>query len=323
MATLTIPRWRQIQRQNIFCIKQLLNYLQITHTGLCHDSKFPINIPLRIAQKMPKGTLNDPLIRQFIPLLEENDIAPGFTNDPVGDQGCRRSPKLLHKYQGRVLLVTSSACAMHCRYCFRKEFPYETEIKDFSNEIAMIARDDSISEVILSGGDPLSLSDRRLKSLFESLNSIPHIRRIRIHSRLPIGIPERITDELLDIFSASPKQLYFVTHINHPRELDQDIFDAFKDIQSRGVTVLNQAVLLQGINNDFKTLHQLFETLCDHGILPYYLHQLDRVQGTAHYEVSIEDGKQLMQQLRDSLPGYAVPNYVQDLPGLASKQLII
>lgn len=320
MTSLTLPEWRQIQRQNITRLDQLLDFLKISSTSLCVDSKFPINIPLRLAKKMPKGTLDDPLIRQFVPLRDENHISPGFTDDPVGDLGCQRSPKLLHKYQGRVLLVTSSACAMHCRYCFRKEFPYETEVKDFANELNLIAQDDSISEVILSGGDPLSLSDARLQSLFEAIGAIPHIRRIRIHSRFPIGIPERITPELLEIFSSSKKQIYFVTHTNHPRELDQDIFAAFQQLQRLGITVLNQAVLLQGVNDDFATLHQLLETLCDHGILPYYLHQLDRVQGTAHFEVPIEKGKQLIEQLRNSLPGYAVPNYVQDLPGFESKK---
>ena len=320
MTSLTIPSWRQIQLQNITRLDQLLNFLKISQTALCTDSKFPINIPLRLAKKMQKGTLDDPLTRQFVPLLDENYIASGFTNDPVGDLGSQRSPKLLHKYQGRVLLVTSSACAMHCRYCFRREFPYETEVKGFADELNLIAQDGSICEVILSGGDPLSLSDARLRNLLDSINTIPHIRRIRFHSRFPIGIPERITPELLDTLSSLKKQIYFVTHINHPRELDQDISSAFEQLQRLGITVLNQAVLLRGVNDDYKTLHQLFESLCDHGILPYYLHQLDKVQGSAHFEVPIQKGRQLIEQLRNSLPGYAVPNYVQDLPGFESKK---
>lgn len=323
MTSLTLPEWRRLQRQNIKCIDQLLDFLQISPEKLCIDSKFNINIPLRLAQKMPKGTLEDPLVRQFVPLSEENIISPGFTNDPVGDQRCKRSNKLLHKYQGRVLLVTTSACVMHCRYCFRKEFPYETQVKDFAHELELIAQDDSISEVILSGGDPLSLSDCRLKNLFEALNNIPHIRRIRIHSRFPIGIPERITNELLNIFATSSKQVYFVTHVNHYRELDPEIFAAFKSMQRCGVIVLNQAVLLRGVNDNFETIYQLFEKLCDHGILPYYLHQLDRVQGTAHFEVPIEEGKKLIERLRNALPGYAIPGYVQDLPGYGSKISII
>ncbi|MCP5492394.1 MAG: KamA family radical SAM protein [Chlamydiales bacterium] len=323
MTTITLPRWRQIQRSNITRHDQLIEFLKIEKSAALINPSFPLNIPLRLAQKMPKGTLDDPLIRQFIPLIEETHITPGFTPDPVGDRACQRTPKLLHKYNGRALLVTTSACAMHCRYCFRQQYPYETQIKDYIQELDIIARDDTISEVILSGGDPLSLSDHKLQHLIDQLNQIPHIRRIRLHSRFPIGIPERITLELLHTLTQSPKQIYFVTHINHPRELDDTVLAALGRLQHIGIPVLNQAVLLHRVNDDIDTLHQLFETLADHAILPYYLHQLDRVQGTAHFEVPTSKGLHLLNKLRTRLPGYAIPQYVQDLPGTSSKVVII
>ncbi len=323
MTTTTLPRWRQIQRSNITRHDQLIEFLKIEKSTTLINPKFPLNLPIRLAKKMPKGTLDDPLTRQFVPLLNEAHITSGFTPDPVGDRGCQRTPKLLHKYSGRALLVTTSACAMHCRYCFRQQYPYETQIKDYTQELDILSRDDSISEAILSGGDPLSLSDQKLKQLIENLNQIPHLRRIRLHSRFPIGIPERITLEILHTLTQSPKQIYFVTHINHPRELDTTVLAALARLQHIGIPVLNQAVLLHQVNDDIETLHQLFETLADHAILPYYLHQLDRVQGTAHFEVPIKKGLHLLNQLRGRLPGYAIPQYVQDLPSTASKTVIL
>ncbi len=322
MTPVTQSRWRQIQRTNITRLDTLLDFLKIEQSGVNMKPHFPINIPLRLAEKMPKGTLDDPITRQFIPLADELTKTPGFTADPVGDQPCQRTPKLLHKYTGRALLVTTSACAMHCRYCFRQQYPYETQVKDYTQELDIIEQDDSISEIILSGGDPLSLSDEKLSALIDQLNQIPHLRRIRIHSRFPIGIPERITLDLLHILTQSPKQIYFVTHVNHPRELDDTVLAAFARLQHVGIPVLNQAVLLRHVNDNVDTLHQLFETLADHGILPYYLHQLDRVQGTAHFEVPPAVGLALMQDLRGRLPGYAIPSYVQDLPGQDSKTLL-
>jgi EF-P beta-lysylation protein EpmB len=318
--------WTAILRKNLRHLEQLANFLELTQEQkkrLLDRPHFPLNLPLRLAQKIAKQTLDDPLLKQFIPLQEERLMEPGFVADPVGDgQACRQSNKLLHKYEGRVLLVCTSACAMHCRYCFRQNFDYDTSDKLFAKELAVIVGDLSIHEVILSGGDPLSLSDRILSHLLMQLNQMPHIKRIRFHTRFPIGIPERIDAGFLSIIQKLDKQIWFVIHANHPRELDADVFAHLKDLQKLGCTILNQSVLLKGVNDNVETLKQLCEMLADQGILPYYLHQLDRVQGAAHFEVQEEVGQSLIKQLARSLPGYAVPKYVREIAGQPHKTII-
>lgn len=319
------PDWREIQRRNFNRLDQLCDYLELTvsqRKQLCAVPRFPLNLPLRIARKITKGTLDDPLLRQFLPLNEELLEVDGFVNDPVGDAGCVRSSKLLHKYRGRVLLVCTSSCVMHCRFCFRQNFDYDVSDKCFDDELAMISADSTIQEVILSGGDPLSLSNRLLSPLIQSLGAIPHVKKLRFHTRFPIGIPERIDEELLSILEESRLQVWFVLHCNHPRELDDDIFERLTALRKRGVVVLNQAVLLRGVNDDEEILSELCELLTDNGIFPYYLHQLDRVRGAAHFEVPENEGINLVAALRKRLPGYAVPLYVREIFGEASKQPI-
>ena len=264
--------------------------------------------------------MNDPILKQFLPTLEEELEIKDFISDPVGDLQAKKESKLLHKYHGRALLVCTSACAMHCRYCFRQNFPYEKNAsRAFDKEIQVLEEDSSISEVLLSGGDPLSLSNTVLSELIAHLSSIPHIKRLRFHSRFPIGIPERIDEDFLKILSHTNLQVVFVIHCNHPDELDADNLEALKKIQKLGIPVLNQSVLLRNVNNSAKTLHSLCEKLIDNGIIPYYLHQLDRVQGAAHFEVSEEEGLKLIQELQKKLPGYAVPKYVREISGELSK----
>lgn len=237
----------------------------------------------------------------------------------MAEDSFRKEAKLLHKYKGRALLVCTSVCAMHCRYCFRQNFAYDTANKSFSQELALIREDPSLHEIILSGGDPLSLSDNRLQELFVELSSIPHITRIRFHTRFPIGIPERITHAFMALLQSLPQQIWFVLHINHYRELDEDIIRKIRELQKIGVVVLNQSVLLKGVNDNVETLKELCEQLVNHGVLPYYLHQLDRVQGAAHFEVDEKKGQQLIQALAAQLPGYAVPKYVREIPGEPNK----
>ncbi len=208
---------------------------------------------------------------------------------------------------------------MHCRYCFRQNFDYETTLKTFEKELECIAQDSTLQEVILSGGDPLSLSDQVLKSILVELSAIPHVKRVRFHTRFPVGIPERIDADFLDIFTQIPLQVWFVIHANHPDELDADVLASLKSLQKLGIAVLNQSVLLQGVNDQISILKELSEKLVNHGILPYYLHQLDRVQGTAHFEVAEEHGKALIQALTGQLSGYAVPKYVREIPGESNK----
>ena len=319
-----IPLWRQVQRTNFTDWKELLCFLHLEAQDPIHPNpRFVLNLPRRLAEKMEKGKWDDPLLRQFLPTLEEKKTHPLFVYDPVGDSGSVKKPKLLHKYQGRALLLCSSACAMHCRYCFRQNFPYETQVKSFAEELAVIAADPTLTEIILSGGDPLSLGNAQLGDLIAQLSLIPHLKRIRFHTRFPIGIPERIDEGFLRILQECPKQIVFILHCNHAREFDEEIFSRLKQIQMLGIPVLTQSVLLKGVNDDAATLKELFELLANRGILPYYLHQLDRVQGTMHFEVEEERGLALMDEIARELSGYAVPKYVREVPNQPYKVSVL
>jgi EF-P beta-lysylation protein EpmB len=261
-------------------------------------------------------------LRQILPLEAEESSPPGFTDDPVGDLAAAKAPGLLHKYHGRVLLVTTGACAVHCRYCFRRHFPYEQSPPSaaaWNESIRLIAADESIREVILSGGDPLTIVDPLLAELAEQVAAIPHVVRLRIHTRLPIMIPERINDDLLDWLRGTRLTPIMVIHANHPAELQGTAADAVGRLVDAGIPVLNQSVLLRGVNDDLETLAALSERLVDLRAMPYYLHQLDQVTGAAHFEVPIARGLELMEGLRARLPGYAVPRYVQEQAGWPHK----
>jgi EF-P beta-lysylation protein EpmB len=274
---------------------------------------------------MERGNPQDPLLRQVLPLDDELTDKPGFTADPVGDVAAQRAAGLLHKYLGRALMITTRVCAVHCRYCFRREYPFgpnsATEAR-WSAAIAEIAADPSLEEIILSGGDPLTLGDSQLAKLAETLARIPHLRRLRVHSRLPIMIPERVTDELVAWLRATRLTPILVIHANHPRELGADVAAALGKLADGGIPLLNQAVLLRGVNDDIGTLVALSQRLLDCRVMPYYLHQLDRVAGAAHFETPAEVGRQLIEEMASRLPGYAVPKYVREVPGAAGKQRI-
>lgn len=317
-----LPLWSQILKTNFFHWEKLADYLCLTteqRSLIEPKPRFRLNLPTRIAAKIRKGDLNDPLLKQFLPSLHENANVGSFVEDPVGDLSSCLSPKLLQKYQGRVLLICTSACAMHCRFCFRQNYPYETLETSFDQELKLIEENSSWHEVILSGGDPLSLSDETLRSLFSRLNQIPHVRRVRFHTRFPIGIPERIDQDFLNVLKSSNKQIWFVLHSNHPAEFDQDVWASLKAVSQLGIPVLNQSVLLRDVNDNVETMKTLCEQLVDHGIAPYYLHQLDRVKGTSHFEVPKEKGLWLIEELRKQLSGYAVPLYVSEIEGDPSK----
>src|ERR1700722_846358 len=271
----TLPLWRKIQRENFISLEKLCSFLELNETQkaqLAYKNSFPLNLPRRLAEKIEKSTLDDPILRQFVPFKEEAEKSDSFVKDPVGDCQATLSPKCLQKYDGRVLLLTSRACAMHCRYCFRQNYAYPPLQTGFAPELKLIQQDTTLKEVILSGGDPLSISNSQLKELFGGLATIEHLKRIRFHTRFPIGIPERIDEEFLHILEESPLQVWFVIHCNHPRELDHDILSALKKIQKLAIPVLNQSVLLKGVNDSIDTLQKLCEKLIDHGIFPYYLH---------------------------------------------------
>jgi L-lysine 2,3-aminomutase len=283
---------------------------------------FTVFVPRRWVARMRFGDTRDPLLMQVLPVAEENNWPPDFTADPVGDRLAGLEPGLLSKYSGRVLLVTTGVCAVHCRYCFRRHFPYGEAPRGrgaWGPALEAIAQDPTLSEVILSGGDPLTLVDELLAELAAGLAQIGHLRRLRIHTRLPILIPERVTDSLLTWLRGTRLTPVVVVHVNHPIELDDAVADALARLADAGVPLLNQTVLLRGINDQLDTLVELSERLIDCRVMPYYLHQLDRVAGAAHFEVPEATGRMLIEQMRTRLPGYAVPRYVREEPGAAYK----
>lgn len=319
------PLWRQIQRENFTRILELFDFLEIPEIErkrFLSSPRFPLNLPRRLAAKIAKNTLTDPILRQFVPLIEESTQTPGFTPEPLQDSSFRYSKKLLQKYKGRALIVTTGSCAMNCRFCFRQNFPYEKETPGFDEEIDYLAKDSTLAEVILSGGDPLSLSDSSLGSLIQAINGIPHVKRIRFHSRFPLGIPERIDDSFLSILKASSKQIIFILHCNHPRELDADVILSLRKIARLGIPLLNQSVLLKGVNDDPEVLLSLSEILTNSGIIPYYLHEHDRVEGAAHFALPPSRGPELIRYLQEHTSGYGVPRLVREEPGQPSKSFI-
>ena len=303
----------------ITSLKELCSFLELEPSDCQKVQKhpFPLLLPRRLADKIEKKTLNDPILRQFVPLIDEHTRTIGYSSNPVGDLEACQTPKLLSKYRSRVLLISSPACAMNCRFCFRREFEYSAG--SFENELKLISKDQTLKEVILSGGDPLCLSNNKLKQLISKLEQIPHLTRIRFHTRYPIAYPERIDEEFISLFN-SRLQFWFAIHCNHPKELDEEVLAALKKIPA---PLLCQTVLLKGVNDTFEILKQLSETLVDNGIMPYYLHQLDKVSGAAHFEVSEQKGLELIAQLQSELSGYALFRYVKEIAGSASKEVVV
>jgi EF-P beta-lysylation protein EpmB len=318
--------WQQQLAEAFTRIEDLCDYLQLSPedlpVSLVATQGFALRVPHSFAASIEKGNPHDPLLRQVLPVADELDVHPGFSHDPVGDLAAVAKAGVLHKYQGRVLLINTGSCAVHCRYCFRRNFPYaDLQLSKQKQQAALdyISADPSITEVILSGGDPLTLSDNQLATLIAPLNAMGHVKRIRIHSRLPIVLPARITDELVGLLAQSPKQTVMVVHCNHANELSPPVIAACTRLQNHGITLFNQAVLLKGVNDNVQALCALSERLFSHGIIPYYLHLLDRAQGTGHFEVSTADALALMQDVQALLPGYLVPKLVKEQAGASSK----
>lgn len=288
--------------------------------------EFPVVVPRSYLARMEFGNPRDPLLLQVLPTLQETESRSNFKADAVGDLPSREAPGLLRKYHGRGLLITTGVCAVHCRYCFRRHYPYADEpgsLDQWEPAFEAIRRDLSLHEILLSGGDPLILSDERLSALLSKLEEIPHLRRLRLHSRLPIVLPSRVTPGLIHLLNESRLTVFMVVHANHPHELQGDCADALRSLVKSGITVLNQAVLLRDINDDIETQIALCEGLIDLGVLPYYLHQLDRVTGTAHFEVERERGIAILSEMRKRLPGFAVPRYVEEIAGGESKLPVV
>lgn len=293
--------------------------------ALAAAARFRLRVPRSFVARMRRGDARDPLLRQVLPIGEELIDAEGYSGDPLGESAANRAPGLLHKYRGRALLVTTGACAVHCRYCFRREFPYEAQVSEggrWAGALMAIRADTSIEEIILSGGDPLSLSNARLTALTGSLAAIPHLRRLRVHTRTPVVLPSRVDDGFVAWLRTLPWPAVVVVHTNHAREIDNAVTGAFTRIRATGVQLLNQSVLLAGVNDDEEALVALSGALFDAGALPYYLHLLDRVRGASHFAVPEARGRELMRAISARLPGYLVPRLALEEAGAAGKTVL-
>lgn len=339
----TAPQaWQALMRNAVTNTAELCRLLDLPEHLAAQargaESGFPLRVPRPWLRRIRPADPADPLLAQVLPAAAETQPVPGYTEDPLGERTRCCVPGLLWKYPGRCLMVATPACAVHCRFCFRRHFPFghaaeaPSELPAAGQRRALRARwlpalrrirqEGSLREVILSGGDPLTLSDRLLSRLLAQLASIPHVTRLRIHTRLPVAIPERVSDGLLAVLRGTRLRALMVVHVNHPQELDQQVALALRRLVEAGLPVLSQGVLLRGVNDHLEVLAELYERLADLRVLPYYLHQLDRVAGAAHFEVPEVEGRRLIGQLRKRLPGYAVPRYVRETPGGLCKELL-
>lgn len=316
------PRWQQQLADSIKSAAELLKTLELPLSMLADAQNFPVRVPKAYVDKIQPGDPHDPLLLQVLPMLAESNSVAGFSHDPVGDLAAVRHRGLLQKYHGRALVMTTPACAIHCRYCFRRHFPYtdhSSRQSDWQPIVDAVQADNTLHEIILSGGDPLSLSNSQLAHLCQNLAEIPHLKRLRIHSRLPVVLPDRIDEVFTELFAALPVQVCMVIHCNHSNEVDHNARLALEKMRRANITLLNQAVLLRRINDDIDTQVALSETLFDAGVLPYYLHLLDRVHGAAHFEVTEQCARELRIELQQRLPGYLVPRFVREESGSSYK----
>jgi len=283
---------------------------------------FPLRVPQPYASRIERGNPDDPLLRQVLPLAIENQTVPGYISDPLNEANSNIQSGIIHKYQGRVLLILAGTCAINCRYCFRRHFPYQENQNskpEWQTALDYIRQDSSITEVIFSGGEPLINTDKTLQQLTHSIADITHVKRLRIHTRLPVVIPQRVTADMLGWLTETRLQPVVVIHANHAAEIDDRVADALMHMRSRGITVLNQSVLLKGVNDTVSILKRLSERLFQAGVMPYYLHLLDKTQGTAHFDMPSTAAQQLLGQLSTQLPGYLVPKLVKEIAGEAAK----
>ena len=319
-------RWQQLWRYAVRDPAELLALVGLprlaARVSADATAQFPLRVPRGFVARMRPGDPNDPLLRQVLPLDDEDRPAPGYGLDAVGDLAASGGTGVIHKYRGRVLLVATGSCAVHCRYCFRRHYPYAEQTAaagQWREALDYLAADTGVSEVLLSGGDPLSLATPKLAEFTRALAGLPHVRRLRLHTRLPIVLPERVDEELLAWLSALPQQVVVVVHANHANEIDAPVAAALDRLRGAGAHLLNQAVLLRGVNDSVAALAELSEALFAAGTLPYYLHQLDRVAGAAHFEVPDAEARALHGELAARLPGYLVPRLVREVAGAPSK----
>lgn len=322
-----LPRgrdWKLVASESFRELGDLLKFCEIDPALAAFKTRheFPLRVTRYFASLIEKGKADDPLLLQVLPDAREFRTVDGYSTDAVGDQQAMPVPGLIHKYDGRVLLTLTGACAIHCRYCFRRHFPYSEAGVDYQLDgqlMGYLSGNPALSEVILSGGDPLMVADHKLARLIEKLNRISHIRILRIHSRVLSVLPERVTESLLDVLRQFRGKVVFVTHINHPNEISSHNLAAFELLSRQGYAIFNQSVLLKGVNDNTQTLVDLSNKLFNSHIIPYYLHRLDKVQGAAHFDMSPQESCRIYKQLRNRLPGYLLPIMVEELAGQMSK----
>ena len=334
MITLSEPNgqsncWQKDYAAAITSLTALAEILELPskaiENGEKADQQFKLKVPLDYVDCIEKGNIDDPLLRQILPVDDENRIMPGFVDDPVGDLNASPLPGLIHKYRHRVLLVTTPACAIHCRYCFRRHYPYTEGSAngfEFKQAISYIESNKEISEVILSGGDPLSLADAQLEKLLQALETIDHVKTVRFHSRLAVTLPSRMTPSLKLLLMNRRFKTVMVVHCNHPNELSVRVRSALRLFADSPITLLNQSVLLAGVNDNAATLAELSYGLFESGVLPYYIHMLDPVQGAEHFKVSRDNANKIMKNIEKKLPGYLLPRLVEEVAGEASKRIV-
>lgn len=322
-------RWQDALARVITDPKILLERLQLTthisEQALAALRSFPLRVTESFVARMEKGNPTDPLLLQVLPLADEMDNWDEWSEDPLAEKQFSRQQGLIHKYKGRVLLIAASQCAINCRYCFRRHFDYAANSpgrQEWQAAFDYIRDDPSIEEVILSGGDPLVVSDRQLQWMFEQIANIEHVKRLRIHTRLPIVLPTRITPELLSVLGGTRLQCVVVIHANHPNEIDAEVKQRLTQLREHGIISLNQSVLLKNVNDSSEIFTLLSNKLFDCGVLPYYLHLLDKVKGARHFSVSKDQALTIYNKLRAELPGYLVPQLVEEIPGAHSKILV-
>lgn len=326
IATWQSLSWQEELSQLITDPKSLLDLLQLDESLLPQAKKAAEEFPLRttqsFARRIEPGNIADPLLRQILPIEHELSSPAEFSFDPLAETRSTPAKGLIHKYEGRVLLIAASQCAINCRYCFRRHFDYAGNTpsrNEWKEALTYIQSDSSIEEVILSGGDPLALADKQLEWLINEINQIPHITRLRIHTRLPIVLPSRMTPTLLKVLAEQALPTVMVVHCNHAQEIDDEVLRALSNVSESGITLLNQTVLLKGVNDCADSLRDLSKRLFTAKALPYYLHILDKVKGAAHFYVNEADATALHRQLLNTLPGYLVPKLVKEVPDEPSK----
>ena len=325
-----LKSWKTLLQQSYLTLDDLLKYLKIKAEDVSDlntsGRTFPLRVTKQYASRIEKGNLEDPLLKQIIPLKMEEQFNPLYSLDPVREIGTEQQPNILiKKYQGRALMVATGSCAIHCRYCFRRHYPYSEKIgeKRITAALDELGTQKDINELIVSGGDPLTLDDSKLKKILQTASSYPHIKRVRLHTRVPIIFPERVTPSFLQMISPYTKLMVIVTHINHPNEIDANVAHAMNLIRDQKIVLLNQSVLLKGINDDIDTLLRLSHKLFELGILPYYMHVLDKVAGAAHFDLPRSAAQLLQIKLQEQLPAYLVPRFVEEIPGEPSKTPVI